>query len=225
MYDILIIAGPSASGKTTVAEELLKRTDRRFELVRSLTTRDRRGDGFDDEYLYASREEFEEALKNDGVLEHTEYAGAFYGTPKSEIERISSEGKFPLLILDLNGVRALSSRTDILNTCSIYIYCDFPTLEKRLTCRYLCGDFTEECKSRFTKRMSQNKKDIEEIFDHAKMFYALVENSGCLESSADEILMRFDEFLLGKPKDMEAHLSVCKKIISSLNETKSEENI
>ena len=99
MKNILIVAGPSAVGKTTVAHRMLE-LDSRFEFVRSVTTRPCRADQFDNEYIYITEEEFRHLINTDGVLEYTIYAGNYYGTPRSEIDRIISEGKIPLLILD-----------------------------------------------------------------------------------------------------------------------------
>ncbi len=216
MYNVLIIAGPSASGKTTVAKKLLAREGSNFELVRSLTTRAKRGDGFDDEYLYATRDAFEYALKHDGVLENTEYAGEYYGTPKSEIERISGEGKIPLLILDINGVRSLSKRTDILNPCSVYIYCDCPTLEGRLSRRYFGDSPCVEGDDRYKKRMAQNSADMKGIFEHAPLFYAFLENSGCLEISCDEVQSILNRFLSGEARDEDNIKTICEKIKASV---------
>ena len=131
MNDILIIAGPSAVGKTTVAWEMLK-NDNRFEFVRSATTREvRGGDGYSSEYIYVTREEFEELIRTEGVLEWTEYAGAYYGTPRSEITRIHAAGRIPLLILDVVGVHSLVSKAD-LSVCGIYVWDKLSVMEERI---------------------------------------------------------------------------------------------
>ncbi len=211
MYNILIIAGPSASGKTTVADELLKEKGSSFELVRSLTTRAKRGDAFDSEYIYTTRAEFEHAIKHGGVLEYTEYAGELYGTPRSEMERISKEGKIPLLILDLNGVKTLVNNRDALNPCAVYIYTDFQTLKNRLSQRYLTEN-TEESKEKFAKRVSQNKKDMENIDEYSSIFYAFIENTHSVSKTADEVKSILGEFLEGKPQDEEKNFELCRKI-------------
>ena len=201
MYSVLILAGPSAAGKTTVAEELIKREGSKFELVRSLTTRKKRGDGFDGEYLYAEREEFESRIASGGVLEYTEYAGELYGTPSSEIERISAEGRIPLLILDLKGVGSLSLRNDILAPCPIYVFSDLEVLEKRLADRYLGEPLSEENERRYNKRMAQNRSDLGKISEWSEDFYAFVENSGALSDAADKVSLLFSAFLSGIPKN------------------------
>ena len=93
----LVLAGPSGGGKTTVMNELVG-SDYGFELVRSATTREKRGDGNDGEYIYLSKDEFSGQIKAGKMLEFTEYGGNLYGTPHSEIERIVKEDKIPLLI-------------------------------------------------------------------------------------------------------------------------------
>ena len=95
MIKVLILAGASAVGKTTVGTLLVE--SGKFELVRSATTREKRDDAFGSEYIYLTRNEFLKLVSDGGVLEHTEYAGHLYGTPRSEIERISGEGRTPLI--------------------------------------------------------------------------------------------------------------------------------
>ena len=218
MYNVLILAGPSAAGKTTVAEALLSNPDTSFELVRSLTTRKRRGDGFDEEYLYTDRAGFEKRLLDGGILEYTEYAGEMYGTPHSEIERIDREGKTPLLILDMNGVRSLKAREDILNVCAIYVYCDYRVLSDRLARRYLCGEPSEADAIRYEKRMAQNFKDFSEMSENAELFYALVENVGSVENASASTLGLLEAFLNGVPRESEQILSQVEKIKKSLPE-------
>lgn len=190
-------------------------TSSSFELVRSLTTRKRRSDGFDDEYLYTDREGFEKTLLEDGILEYTEYAGEMYGTPRSEIERISREGKIPLLILDMNGVRSLKAREDILNVCAMYIYCDPHVLEKRLALRYLSEGSGDADKTRYEKRIAQNARDFSKMPENAELFYALLENEGRVEDTSEIVLRLFDGFLHGAPKDSRLNLEKAEKIKKS----------
>lgn len=152
----LLLAGPSGGGKTTVMNELLK-SDIGFELVRSATTRARRGDGNDGEYIYLSKEEFVSLSERGGMLEFTEYGGNLYGTPYSEIERISKAGKTPILILDLNGVRALRKAALDFGIYAVYIYAEPKVLSERLAARY-SGEGGENSE-RYITRMESNRRD------------------------------------------------------------------
>lgn len=152
---ILVLAGPSAVGKNTVAEVLLQSGE--YSFVRSLTTRARR-DSFTDEYIYVTREEFLSRVGAGEMLEYTEYAGNLYGTPKSEIRRALAQGKRALLILDIAGVKSLKASEYGEATFAVYLYAPLPVLERRLYDREL-GTPSADGLVRFMKRKERNGQE------------------------------------------------------------------
>lgn len=175
MEKILVIAGPSAVGKTTVMNEILK-TNPEFEYIRSATTRAPRGDTFDSEYIYLSEVEFSKRIANGGMLEYTEYGGNFYGTPKSEIERIFSIGKTPLLILDLNGVQSLKSSSYEFGVFAVYITGDRKQIEQRLFARMQAAGSTPNANEIYEKRKAQNIADANRYNAMSCFFDLTIEN-------------------------------------------------
>ncbi len=101
----VIFSAPSGSGKTTIVKHLL---DTYPELCFSISacTRDRRGRNEDNgkDYYFMTPEEFKEKIDNNEFVEWEEvYPGNFYGTLKSEIDRIWAEGKHVVFDVDVKG--------------------------------------------------------------------------------------------------------------------------
>ena len=101
----LIFSAPSGSGKTTIVRHLLANNpDLGFSI--SASTRDRRGrtESHGKDYYFLTPEEFKKKIDEDAFIEWEEvYEGNFYGTLKSEIERIWNEGKNVIFDVDVQG--------------------------------------------------------------------------------------------------------------------------
>ncbi|HVD97284.1 MAG TPA: guanylate kinase [Cytophagaceae bacterium] len=102
---LIIFCAPSGSGKTTIVKHLLA-TNPNLGFSISACTRDRRGrsevNGKD--YYFLTPEEFKKRIDNNEFVEYEEvYPGAYYGTLKSEIERVWAQGKHVIFDVDVNG--------------------------------------------------------------------------------------------------------------------------
>jgi guanylate kinase len=103
----LVLSAPSGGGKTTIAKMLLQARDDLGYSV-SATTRPKRPDERDGvDYHFLSREEFIRRQKNGEFLEWATYGGELYGTLKSEIERIFSQGRHAVLDVEIEGARQI----------------------------------------------------------------------------------------------------------------------
>ena len=203
---VLVLSGASAAGKTAVANAMIEKNPK-FTFLRSATTRPKRGDGNDDEYIYLTREEFTERIANGDVLENTEYAGNMYGTLYSEIERAESEGKIPLLVLDINGMRSLY-RDERLAACTVFIYAPLAMVEERLRARFTKG----ENEDKIVQRLKINREDYLGMPELEPYVYSFAENAGELNDCRDAVQKIFDSYVSGCDKDVDT----AKRIASEL---------
>ncbi len=98
---LIIISGPSGSGKGTVVK-LLDKT--KYSLSISMTTRAPRvGEVDGKDYFFVSKEQFVELRKEEAFLEHVEFCGNMYGTPKSYVFDQVENGKCVILEIDVFG--------------------------------------------------------------------------------------------------------------------------
>ena len=102
---LIVFSAPSGSCKTTIVRHLLEQSKLPLAFSISATTRAPRGNeknGVD--YYFLSKEEFEQKIREGSFLEYEEvYPGLFYGTLKSEIERLWASGKAVLFDIDVMG--------------------------------------------------------------------------------------------------------------------------
>ncbi|MCC9165843.1 guanylate kinase [Pontibacter harenae] len=102
---IIIFSAPSGAGKTTIVKHLLS-VNPNLSFSISACTRDKRGRTEENgkDYYFITPEDFKQKIANDEFVEWEEvYEGAFYGTLKSEIDRIWASGKHVILDVDVKG--------------------------------------------------------------------------------------------------------------------------
>jgi len=102
---LIVFSAPSGSGKTTIVRHLLGIKNLNLEFSISATSREKRGTEVDGkDYYYLSLKEFKNKIKNDEFLEWEEvYRDNFYGTLKTEVERIWAMGKNVIFDIDVSG--------------------------------------------------------------------------------------------------------------------------
>lgn len=109
---LFVFSAPSGSGKTTIVRHLLKQEKFNLEFSISATSREPRGfekDGED--YYFISLQEFKEKIKEEAFLEWEEvYRDNFYGTLKTEVERIWAQKKHVIFDIDVVGGLRIKSK-------------------------------------------------------------------------------------------------------------------
>lgn len=102
---LIVFSAPSGSGKTTIVQYLLAQEELKLDFSISATSREPRGDEINGrDYHFLSLREFKDKIKNDDFLEWEEvYRDNFYGTLKSEVDRIWAKGKNVIFDIDVVG--------------------------------------------------------------------------------------------------------------------------
>ncbi len=156
MSKLIVITAPSGAGKTTIVQRLLDKFDQLAFSI-SATTREKRPyekNGVD--YYFISREEFKKRIENGDFAEWEEvYENQFYGTLKSEIDRIWALGKDIIFDIEVKGAQNIKKAY---GDQAIVIFIKPPSFEvlvERLKSRK-----TENEKS-LNKRIARAKKELE----------------------------------------------------------------
>lgn len=126
---ILIIAAPSGCGKSTIINALLEGGDLNLGFAISATTRPpRQGENHGVNYYFMSEDEFRDHIGEGDFLEFEEvYPGRFYGTLRSEVDRITGEGHNIILDLDVNGALHVK---DVYGAEALTVFIEPPSLEE-----------------------------------------------------------------------------------------------
>ncbi|GAB4201122.1 MAG: guanylate kinase [Bacteroidia bacterium] len=183
---LIVFSGPSGSGKTTIVKSLLNKYPHLFGFSVSATTRPKRdGETHGKDYYFISKEEFQNKIDNNEFIEWEQvYEGLYYGTLKSEIERLHQLKKHVLFDIDVEG--GLNIKKLYPNkTLTIFVMPpDIEELKKRLKARQ-----TENEES-FNKRVNKATREIEK----SKFFDIIIINDN-LESAIQQAEQQILDFL------------------------------
>jgi len=173
---VLVITGPSGVGKGTIIR-LFRERHPEFALSISATTREpREGEEHGRDYYFLTREVFEERVRNGEFLEHAEYAGNLYGTPRSELDRM-----IKALVLEIEIKGALQIRRTLPEALQVFILPpSFETLRERLVGR---GTDKPEV---IERRLARAREELEEVEREAAHFGNRIVNDD-LEGSVREL--------------------------------------
>ena len=134
---LIVISGPSGVGKDTVLRHFFSvRTDCVVSI--SATTRaPRPGEQNGQDYFFISRGEFESRVAQGQMLEHAEYNGNYYGTPKDAVEQLLAQGKNVILEIEVQGALKVREKCPE----AVFVFLGPPSWE--VLCERLKGRGTE----------------------------------------------------------------------------------
>ncbi len=176
---VIVISGPSGSGKGTVVEQLRKIYPNVGVSISATTRGIRDGETDGVHYHYKSREEFERLIENGEILEHTIYNGQYYGTLRSEAERIVNSGKDLILEIEVNGAGQIKKLLGDECTAIMLVAPDAAELERRLRGR--ATDSEESIRGRLATARDELK--LASMYD-----YVVVNETGKIDECAENIV-------------------------------------
>ncbi|MCF6241432.1 MAG: guanylate kinase [Bacteroidales bacterium] len=182
---LIIFSAPSGSGKTTIISEVLKDFPNLEFSVSACSRKPRKGEIDGKNYYFLSIDEFKQKIKNDEFVEWEEvYKDNFYGTLKSELERIWDKGHHVVFDVDVvGGVNLKRKFPD--NSLAIFIKApSIEELEKRLRNR---GTENEE---QIIKRINKAEEELK----YSKYFDSVIVNDD-LNKAVEETKKYIDNFL------------------------------
>lgn len=175
---LLVISGPSGSGKGVLVHEILSRRDDIALSVSATTRSPRTGEVNGESYHFMTREKFKAKIEAGDFIEYNEYAGNFYGTLKSEVVSQLEDGTSIILEIDVHG--AMNVKRQYPNAVLLMIAPpNYATLEKRLRGRG--DDVPEEI---IRKRLETAKDELAQLPGYD---YLVVNRDGEINAAADEI--------------------------------------
>lgn len=185
---LIIISAPSGSGKSTIIQRVMKDIPQLAFSI-SMTNRKPRGnEQHGKEYYFLSSDEFKQKINNGELLEYAEvYENMFYGTPKSEVDRISKLGQMALFDIDVEGALQV---IDIYGKQALSIFIEPPTID--------------ELRMRLEKRNTDSPQKIEQRLQRAEYelsfsskFDVVVINND-LEKATQEVERCIKDFIQDK---------------------------
>jgi len=148
---ILIITAPSGAGKTSVTTHLLEIFPELEFSVSAATRQKRENEVSGRDYYFMSLEEFQQKIRNNEFIEwEMVYEGKYYGTLKSEMERIWAAGKVPVLDIDVKG--------------AIHVQQQYPNKTYSI---FIEPPSIEELKRRLQARGTETKESVEDRINKA----------------------------------------------------------
>ncbi len=153
---LVVISGPSGSGKDTVVSKYLESAPDAWLSVSCTSRQMRPGDEEGVSYFFVTPEEFEKKIENNEFLEYAKYNGSYYGTPKKGIEDKLKKGIDVILVIDVQG--AINIKEQFPESICIFI---MPPSMKELRNR-LVGRKTES-KEKILERFTTAYKEINEF--------------------------------------------------------------
>ena len=164
---LIVLSGPSGSGKNTVCDEVKKNNKNIWESISMTSRKPRKGEIDGKSYYFVSEEEFKKNIEVDNMLEYAKFAGNYYGTPKKNIQKHLDNGEDVILVIEIQG--ALQIKQKVAQALFVFL---LPPSMKELKRRLI--DRNTESSSKVMERFERAYKEINEL---SKYNYVIVNDN------------------------------------------------
>lgn len=164
---LVVLSGPSGSGKNTVCDEVKKNNKNIWESISMTSRKPRKGEIDGKSYYFVTEEEFKKNIEDDNMLEYAKFAGNYYGTPKKNIQKHLDNGEDVILVIEIQG--ALQIKQKVAQALFVFL---LPPSMKELKRRLI--DRNTESSSKVMERFERAYKEINEL---SKYNYVIVNDN------------------------------------------------
>lgn len=172
---LIVLSGPSGSGKNTVCDEVKKNNSNIWESISMTSRKPRKGEEDGKAYYFVSENEFEKNIEDDKMLEWAKFAGNYYGTPKESVQKHLDKGEDVILVIEIQGALQIKKKLPH----ALFIFLLPPSmreLKRRLTDRHT------ESEEKILERFETAYKEINEI---SKYNYVIINDK--VEEAAQKL--------------------------------------
>lgn len=179
---LIVISGPSGAGKGTICKALLEKHKEIMLSVSATTRNPREGEVDGVNYHFLSRDEFVSRIEKDDFLEHAEVYGNYYGTPKSDVQKILDSGRDVILEIDIQGALKVKEQSEE----GVFIFILPPSME--------------ELKQRIIKRGSETPESLMTRFKSAykEINYVSKYNYAVVNDTVEKAVEKIEGILLAE---------------------------
>ncbi|MCB0344885.1 MAG: guanylate kinase [Bdellovibrionales bacterium] len=168
---LVCIAGPTASGKSTICKALIPQVDGLKLSVSTTTRAPRPGETDGVDYNFVSTDEFKRRVDDGAFIEHAQFSGNMYGTEWVNVDRAEAEGYDLVFEIEVQGVQQLKARYgDRLTTVFVFPV-SFAELEKRLRGR------ATDSEEQIQQRLKRAKEEVAILSDTSFSDYLVINDS------------------------------------------------
>lgn len=196
---LIVVSGPAGVGKGTIVREMMKNNPKVVLSVSATTRMPRANESEGKNYYYKTREQFEEMIKNNELIEWVEYCGNYYGTPRDLVCSEIEKGNIVILEIEVDGALNVKRLFPDCVLCFI-IPPDFSELEKRLRGR------RTDAEEAIINRLARAKEEFKHLdnYDYlilndsietsAQRFFSIVQ--------AEQMRIKRNQLLINKYKNI-----------------------